>query len=237
MKYVIRTIIIATLGVSLVAGSAAFAETLPATTQTQQQRLTTIKEKGNEEITRRITALSKLSSVLQSAQKLTASDKTALTSEVTSATSGLTTLKTQLDNETTLDGAKTDVQNIASEYRVFALVMPKVHLIKIADDQAVAETALTNAAAKLQTRLTSLQSSGKDVSALLTTLADMTTNITNAQKISTSVQSSVISLQPTDYNKDHGVLQGYNAQLKTAHADLVKARQDAEVIVKGIAAL
>jgi signal transduction histidine kinase len=242
MKYVVRTFIIATLGVSLVAGSTALAETLPATTtttttETQQQRLATIKSKGDEEIARRMTALTKLTSVLQSAQKLTSSDKAALTAEITSTTSGLTTLKTKLDGETTLDAVKVDVQSMVTEYRVFALVMPKVHLIKITDDQIATETALTNAATKLQARLSSLKNDGKDVNSLFTTLSDMTTNIANAQKISTTIQSSVISLQPTDYDSNHKVLEGDNAQLKTAHADLVTARKDADVIVKGIAAL
>lgn len=234
MKYLARTVIITTLGLSLIAGSPAMAVGLTAT---QQERLTVIKQKGDEEIARRTTSLSKLSSILQSAKKLSTADKATLTAEVASATDGLTALKTQLDNETTLDGARTDVQSIVSEYRVFALVMPKVHLIKIADDQIAAETALSSAATKLQARVSGLQSSGKDVSSLLTPLADMKAKIANAQKISMSVQASVINLQPTDYNSDHKILEGDNTQLKTAHADLVKARQDADVIVKGIAAL
>src|ERR1035437_4708799 len=76
------------------------AKTTAATTvltTAQQQRLTAMKTKGDEEIARRLTALGKISSLLQSENKLTASDKTTLISEVTSTTSGLTMLKTQLD--------------------------------------------------------------------------------------------------------------------------------------------
>lgn len=237
MKYLLRTIIIATLGVSLAVGGVAFAENASTPTAAQKDRTATIKARGSEEITRRLAALDKLTALIQSAQKLSSSDKTSLMAEVSTTTSGLGTLKTELENDATLEGTRTNAKSIVSEYRVYALVMPKVHLVKIADDQFAAETALSSAATKLQARLTSLKDQGKDVSSLLTTLADMNAKIADAQKISTSVQASVMKLQPSDYNSDHTILQGYNTQLKAAHAELVTARKDADIILQGIAAL
>lgn len=224
-----------TLAVALVAVSPVFAAA--SLTTAQQDRLTVIKTRGDQEISRRLSELSKLTAVINNATKLTASDKSALSSEISGAVSGLTALKTTLDNETTLDAARTDAQSILTEYRVFALVMPKVHLLKIADDQVAAATKLSDAAIKLQTRLKSLKTSGKDVTALQATLDDMTTNIASAQKISSTIQSSISSLQPTDYNSNHSVLVGDNAQLKASHASLVKARQDAQTVLEGIKSL
>lgn len=206
-------------------------------TTAQQERQTMIKTRGDQEISRRLSELNKLTALVSSAVKLSASDKSALTSEIANAVNGLTSLKTTLDNETTLDAAKTDAQSIVTEYRVYALVVPKVHLLKIADDQMVASAKLTDAATKLQTRLTALKTSGKDVTTLQATLDDMTAQIASAQKVSSSIQSTVASLQPTDYNSNHSVLMGVNAQLKTAHAALVTARQDAQTVFEGIKSL
>lgn len=223
------------LAVAATAVTPAFATS--TLTTAQQERLTVIKTKGDQEISRRLSELNKLAAVISSATKLSSTDKTTLSNEVSTTVSGLTALKTTLDNETTLEAAKTDVQSIVNEYRVYVLVVPKVHLLKVADDQLAAAAKLTDAATKLQARLTSLKTSGKDVTTLQTALDDMTTSVATAQKIASSIESGVINLQPSDYNSDHTLLTGDSAQLKTAHTALVQARKDAEIVFEGIKAL
>lgn len=225
--------LVTTLGISSV--STVSAATLSSTlTERQQARLQVIISKGDLEITRRLTKLQALNSKITAATRLSAADKTALQNEVTAAISGLTTLKTQLDSETTLEGAKTDVKNIYNEYRVYALVLPKVHLIRTADSQQATEAKLSALATKLQSRITAAKEAGKDVTDLQSKLDDMTAMISAAQAISTKVQSAVIDLEPSDYNTDHSILNGYSAQLKTAHADNKTAYTDAKAIVSGL---
>jgi hypothetical protein len=203
----------------------------------QQQRLAEIKSKGDAEISRRLTQLGNLNGLITSATRITASDRTALSAQVSSETSGLTSLKTQLDGETTVAAAITDAKSIFSDYRVYALIMPKIHLIKVADDQQVNEANLTALATKLQSRLTAAQSKGKNVTTLQTTLADLNAKVKAAQAISSSIEASVIGLQPSDYNSNHAVLSGDAAQLKTAHSDNQAAYDDAKTIVQGIKSL
>jgi len=210
------------------------AQTGTSLTAAQQQRLQTIISKGDQEITRRLTTLNTLMSKINAATRLTASDKAALSNEVTTTISGLTSLKTTLDAETTLTAARTDVQSIYTEYRVYALVAPKIGLIKVADDQQVVESKLTALAQKLQTRITALQQAGKDVSSLQASLSDMTSKTAAAQAISSQIQSKVINLQPTDYNSDHALLSGDRDQLKTAHDDNQTAYNDAKTIVASL---
>ncbi|HWT40757.1 MAG TPA: hypothetical protein VN081_05860 [Dongiaceae bacterium] len=206
-------------------------------TDTQKARLQLIISKGDAEITRRLTSLKTLTDRINGAIKLTAADKTALTNEVNSAITGLTALKTQLDSETTLTGAKTDVENIYSQYRVYALLGPKIGLIRTADDQQAVEAKLQTLAGKLQTRITTAKQAGKDVTALQTQLDDLTAKITASLAISSKVESTVITLEPTDYNSDHTVLSGYNDQLKTARTDNQAAMADAKAIVAGLKTL
>src|ERR1700722_15924396 len=88
--------------------AAAVAETgTPSTpaSAANQTRLQLIITRGNNEIVRRLTTLNTLSSKISSAPKLTASDQSSLSSEVTTEISGLTSLKAKLDADTTVTTA------------------------------------------------------------------------------------------------------------------------------------
>jgi hypothetical protein len=200
----------------------------------EKAKLQKIISRGDQEIARRLDSLSKLVSKINAATKLTDADKATLTAEVNATISGLNTLKAKLDAETTVAAARADVQSIYTEYRVYALVTPKVSLTKVADDQQVAEQKLQTLIQKFQTRLNAAKAKGKNVSALEAVLNDMIQKVNASASVSGAVQAKVIGLQPTDYNNDHAILSGTSAQLKTAHADNVAAYNDAKQIVAGL---
>jgi len=202
-----------------------------------QAKIQLIINRGNSEITRRLSSLNELSGKIGSESKLTDSDKASLSSEVNDEISGLTALKTKLDADTTVSDAKTDAQSIINDYRVYALIAPKANLIKTADDQQVAEGKLTDLAAKLQTRVTAAKAAGKNVTALQNGLTTMTNQISAAQTISANIESSVINLQPSDYNSNHEVLGGDRTQLKTAQTDIQNAVKAASTIISGLKTL
>jgi hypothetical protein len=210
------------------------AETAAALKQLQQQHLAAIQSRGDAEITRRLGQLKQLGSLITATTKLTASDRSTLSSEVTIEISGLTSLETQLNGETNLTAAIADAQSIFTEYRVYALVTPKVHLIKVADDQQVNEANLAALATKLQSRLTTAETKEQDVATLTTTLADMNAKVKAAQTISSSIETGVIGLQPGDYNNNNAVLSGDGAQLQTARTDNQAAYEDAQTIIKAL---
>lgn len=203
----------------------------------EQTRLQNIISKGDQEITRRLSSLTTLSAKINAATRLTASDKTTLTNEVNDTITGLTALKTKLDSETTITAARADAQDIYTEYRVYALVAPKINLIKVADDQQVVEQKLQTLIQKFQTRINAAKAKGKEVSAIQDTLSDMNANATASASVSSSIEAKVIGLQPTDWNSDHQILSGDSAQLKTAHIHNVAAYNDAKQIVAGLKAL
>jgi chromosome segregation ATPase len=215
------------------------AETTKTTTaaQKQSQDIQNIITKGDQEISRRLTTLGTLTGKINDSIKLTDSDRSILSNEVSTTTSGLSDLETTLNGDTTITTAHSDALSIYTEYRVYALVAPKVNLVKVADDQQAVEAKLTTLAQKLQTRITAEQQAGKDVTTLQSELNDMTSKISAAQAISSNVESSIINLQPSDYNANHDVLEGYNTQLKTAHEDDAAALADAKEIVSGLKSL
>lgn len=220
-----------------VVGMSGVAHALERGTPVSPQETTVLQmiiNRGDREIVRRLATLSKLTSKINASSKLTPADKNYLAGEVTGETTNLTALKTQLDAATTVAAARIAAQSIITDYRVYALIVPKILLISTADGQQLIESKLTALAGKLQTRLTAAAQSGKDVSALQAKLQDMNMQIQNASAISTSIEQKVLSLQPTDYNNDHTILSGDRAQLQTAHLDNVAAANDASAIVTGL---
>ena len=222
-------------GTILLTANIAFAQSTSTNlTMTQKQHLQDIINKGNQEIGRRLNSLNKLESKISAASKLTASDKAYLSAEISGEITGLTTLKGKLDAETTLVAARSDAQSIYTEYRVYYLVVPKVWLVKTADDQLIVESKLATLAQKLQTRIDSAKTSGKNVDNLQNELNDLTKQVSNAQSISSSIEQKVLPLQPSDYNSDHTILSGDRDQLKSAHTDNMAAYSDAKNIVNSL---
>jgi hypothetical protein len=226
--------VIGAIGMAILPAAAVATTGATHASSADQARLQHIITRGNNEIVRRLTSLNKLSGMSASNTKLSASDKSSLTSEVADEVSSLTSLKTKLDADTDVTTAVSDAQSIITNYRVYALIMPKIELVKTADDQQVTEGKLTALSAKLQSRITADQTAGKNVATLQSELTDLNTKISDAQTISSNIESSVVTLQPSDYNSDHSVLSGDRDQLKTAQTDIKAAVTDAKSIVNGL---
>lgn len=204
------------------------------TSSADKARIQRIITRGNAEIDRRLATLKSLAGKVSGTTKLTASDQASLVSEVSDETTGLTNLRAKLDADTTVADAQTDAQSIITGYRVYALVVPKIGLVKTADDQQVAEAKFLALVPKLQSRIDTAKAAGKNVSSLQSGVNDMTTNLNNAQAISASVESSVVILQPSDINADHTILSGYRDKLKTAQTDIRTAVSDAKSTVNAL---
>jgi DNA repair exonuclease SbcCD ATPase subunit len=203
----------------------------------QATRLTSLKAKGDAEITRRLTNLNTVKNRIAGLTSLTDSDKSALTTEVSNEISGLTTLKSKLDAETTLDAARTDVQSIITDYRVYALVTPVARLVEVVDQLTQVETKLTTLQAKIQGAADQAQSKGKDVTAIQKNITDLQAQINAAQNATTGLTAKLLALQPSDYNADHTVLEQYRTAVGTAVTAVKAARDDAKAAVDGLNAL
>lgn len=202
-----------------------------AQTAAAQARLQLIISRGNTEIDRRLITLNTLHGKIASATKLSASDAATLNATVSGDISTLNTLKTQLDADTTVTAAATDAQSIITGYRVYALVVPQVDLVKTADDQQVAEGKLASLSTKLAARITAEQQKGTNVTSLQASLNDLNAKVGASTGISANIESTVITLVPSDYNTNHAVLSGDRNQLLTAQADIQAAIADGKSIV------
>lgn len=216
---------------ALVQASPSATPTPTATTQVSagsSAAVTALKAKGMAEIDRRITRLTAAFDKLNTSAKLSAADKAALTTQITAELAGLAGLKTKLAADTTLAEARADVVSIVTEYRVYALILPKVRLATAIDRLTVVESQLTDIAARFEAEFAAHTPTAAQTAAL----AELKTKTTAAKAKIEGVSAKLIALTPTDYNADHAILNGYRATLAAALADMKAARAAANTLVK-----
>jgi len=203
----------------------------------QKAGIAKLKARGDKEIDRRISALNGLLTKLSNMKKLPSGDKSTLTSQVQNEINSLTTLKSKIDADTDLTTLKSDVQSIIKSYRVFALFIPKVHILAAADRMETSADLLSQVAKKLQDRINKAQAAGKNVSSLQTTLTDMQNKIADAKTQYANAQSLVTPLTPEGYPGNKSVLQQARSAIKAGAQDLKAAHADIKTIRQGLESL
>jgi chromosome segregation ATPase len=209
---------------------------------TSATRITNAKDRADQEIDRRITALNSLITAVQAMKRVSADTKASLNTTIQAQISDLTTLKATIDAETVLTSLTTDIKSITQSYRIFALILPQGRILAAADRAETISGDLTAVSAKLQTRITAAQTAGKDVTALQTSLADLNTKSADANTQAQAAITETASLKPdngdaTVAQSNKTTLLDARAKIKTAGQDLKTADADAKSIIKGLKAI
>ncbi len=201
-------------------------------------RITNMQNSGNKEIDSRVQNLNKLLTRVQDFKKVSDTDKSGIVSSIQSEIATMTNLKNKIDADNSTTTLRGDVQSITKEYRIYALVIPRVNIIAAADRIGTIADMLTSIASKLETRLATTTSIS-NLSSLQASLTDMKSKIADAKTQAAAAASEVSSLQPD--NGDQNILKTNTATLKdartkiqTANADLVTARKDSQTIIKSL---
>ena len=180
--------------------------------------------KGDAMIASRLQGLQTLAQLAAGSKKLSSSDKATLQSEITKEVNGLNSAKAKLDKETSVSAAQADVAALATEYKVYGFLSPKIHIVSSADWQQVVEGNLALLASKLQGRIGHNQQ-------LQTVLDDMDKNITKAKAGSSSVETAVLPLQDSDFVHNPKLFVNYVSSLQQAQAENQTAMTDARTII------
>ncbi len=205
-------------------------------------KLTALITKADGDITARISSLNDLAARVQSMTNVSADEKLAVSNEVQTNITGLTSLQTKIDADTDLSVAKTDAHRIFGDFRIYALVMPRGWILASTDRVTTITALMTTLSGNIQTRVTAAQSSGKDVSALTTLVADVSAKITDANTHSASAQASVTALMPDQGDKtkaasNHAALVAARADIKAAASDIATARKDIAILIASLKSL
>lgn len=196
----------------------------------QDAVISRLKTRADNEITRRVNALTLLSGRINDIKRLTTDQKNTLTSQITDQINALTTLKTKIDADTDLATLRTDVQSIVQSYRIFALYIPKTYIIVRADRLLDLVDAFTTLQGKLQTRIDTAKTAGDDITAMQSLMTDMTGKLADAKTQATNAINAVLPLTPDGYPGNKATLQSARTMLVTARQDIQGAHQDEKQI-------
>jgi hypothetical protein len=194
-----------------------------------------LKAFGDCEIARRVTTLDALATRIADAKFAPADDAAHLTNEVRTTKNGLVALKAKIDAETEIDALKVEIRQIATDFRVYALVAPKVNLVLGADRVAAAEDRFDTLDQKLSDLIAQAEAAGKDVSNARAHLASMNAAVDKALALAGPIPNAVLPLTVAQFNAGTAgplladartKLAGARTQLRTATAE-AKACRDA----------
>ena len=199
-----------------------------------EKKVGTLQERANREITRRIASLKMLIGRLNNLKRISADQKATLVTQVQTEIDNLTALQAKIKADTDLETLKTDVQSIVTSYRIYALFMPKIAILAMAERLDAAVDQMTDLTTKLQTRIEAAKSAGKEVGALQSTVIAMQKKIADAKTQEQNAINVVLPLTPDGYPGNKSTLQDARKMLQKGHQDLVEARKDSKDIIKGL---
>jgi hypothetical protein len=186
----------------------------------------TLRAFGDCEINRRFTTLDKLAAKVSSSKVLTSSHAAALTAKIGAARSGLTALKATIDSEAAIPALKADIVKIATDFRVYVLLAPQVHLTNAADGVAAAQTRFNDVSTRLTARIAAAKAAGKDTTVAQGHLDAMNAAVTRAVGLAQPIPGKVLPLTPADWNSGAA-----GPVLNQARTDLVAARNQLRTAV------
>jgi hypothetical protein len=157
---------------------------------------------------------------------MTSAHAATLQSEISSTRAGLTELKTIIDNETSIPALRLDITKIATQFRVYLLVVPQVHLTNASDGVVATQAKFATINTNLAARIAAAKAAGKDTTAAQADLDAMNAADAQAVGLATPIPGTLLTLTPADYN---GGIAG--PIITAARADLVKAAADVKVAV------
>lgn len=197
--------------------------------------LDTLKAFGDCEINRRLTTLDDLSAKITSSKTITSSDASSLQTEIAASKSGLTNLKATIDADTTVVALKADIVKIASDYRVYLLVVPQVGLTIGADTVLATQSKFADVNTKLQAAIDKAKAASKDVTKAQADLDAMNAAVASAVSLASPIPGEVIPLKPAQY--DNGTLTAARTALGQARDKIKAALADAKACRADLAAL
>ena len=200
-----------------------------------------MEERANREIDRRTENLNGLLSKVGAIRNLSSADKTSIQTAVTNQVSALTQLRAKIAADADAATMKTDVQSITDSYRIYALVMPQIHIITAADRVVTVAGEMQLFAAKLEARIAAAQSSGADMTSAAAAYAEFNQKLSDAMSQSQAAVNAIAVLLPDQGDKtkmasNTATLKDARAKIVAAQKDLVAAKKDAVTIsiaVKG----
>jgi hypothetical protein len=175
------------------------------------------------DISNRVAVLKAAAATVQAATDL-GSNQAALLAVLQGDPPALQQLGQKIAGDVTVPTAQADFEQIFTNFRVYALVLPVTRTVLV--DDRLTNTAgprLTAAASRIAARETPTNQS--EIQPLL---ADLASKVSAASSAVDGQAATLLGYTPAQWNANHHLLASAHAATKTARGDLVAARSDAK---------
>jgi archaellum component FlaC len=172
---------------------------------------------ANTLIMTRLDSLNTLLTRVNNDTRLTASEKSSLTSDIQKDISGLTALKAKIDADTAATTARADIKTIITNYYVYAVFEPKVRLLVTLNNLETTAGYVQALIPQLQNLINTLKTQGKDTSQIQPLLDDISSQV---KTINTTLLADITTVQ------------NISTTTKRNSSDFSKVRQDISQIVR-----
>jgi hypothetical protein len=186
---------------------------------------------GDQRIDERTAGLTRLNDRANfqvAAGHITSSQASAIQADVTSNQNGLATLKSKLDAETAADAARQDVRNIYTQFRIFAVVLPRDYHEIVVDIMTNVQAKLAGLEPKLQQAIASAPPGEQQQ--LNTLYSDFTAKVDAASAQITNANGLVSSFTPDNFNNNQATYHtnwlNFRSDILAGRADLRQAASD-----------
>lgn len=211
-------------GISTLGVSTTLAASSPTVATCTATDVTCVITFGNLRIDERIAALTKLNDRANfqvAAGHITTAQASAIQADVTSNQNGLATLKSKLDAETTASAARQDVRTIYTQFRIFAVVLPRDYHEMLLDIMANVQAKMAGIEPKLQQAISSAPANEQQE--LNTLYSDFTAKVSAADSQITNANSLVSYFTPGNFNNN---LSTYRTNWLSFRSDILAGRSD-----------
>jgi len=158
----------------------------------QQNQLQNIINRSNTLIQNRLTSLNTLSSRVQNDPRLSANEKSTLSSDIQTYIGGLTALKTKIDADTDATTARSDEKTIFTSYYIFVAFEPNIRYLIILNNLQTTTANLQALVPQLQNLINTFKSNGDDVTQLQSLLSDVSSQL---QTINTTITNDTATVE------------------------------------------
>lgn len=188
------------------------------------ENLVDLQHGANVRIQARLDILNRLQSRVEGDKKLSSGQQSALVAEVQSAVSGLTSLKSKIDSDTTATQALQDIKQIGT-YKAYEVIAPQVREEASIDNLQALSAQLSAKVPQWQTDINNLQSQGKNVSQLQSQLNDISSRLNTVNGLLANDASEVAAVNTSSTNASTTFKQ-VRTDLSTVHSNVQAMRTD-----------
>lgn len=187
-----------------------------------------VKARAQEAIERRLATIERLQGRVTDHPHVTEPHQGELAAELGRSAAGLRALSVEIDQATTIEELRILVPKIATDFRIYLVVAPKVHQVLGSDSLGAAGTRLEAVAESVSASIDRAVEKGVDASEAEGHLADMVEEIRQALAVGEPVAGAALVLTAADWPEPAaGVLAQGRSDLGEARRFLREARDSA----------